>query len=874
MSYNSLLADAALLVRLNGDANLDGTGDANDISGNAAHGTWSGTPAYDDPVTVWGRKSFDFSGATYIDVALDPVLDLDEPQTAVAWVHWLTASGGANTNPRVFSLENGLENSVNEVNGRIQCYGQGPTAQTGSGVISVNNTYLLAVTQSGLARTVYLNGASVASSSGLTASLTSSLLRIGNSQAADRKLRGQMEDMRLYSRALSQPEIAEIFAGPEPVCTVAPVATGTATEGQELSCTTGTWGLPVEFSGSNGTITYAYQWTRSNDGSGTGEADIGSATSSTYTLTATDVGKYIRCRVRASNTGGYDLDAASNFTDAISSGVVVPIEIVPPFLGSQVYETQTHALLIPGVYSPEPDAYAYQWQEFNDPAWEDISGETDATLELQVGWAGKVIRCAVIPSLAGNPGAASYSAGFTVLAEPAVPVQTAEPLVTGNVVPGEVLTTTPGTWSDAAAVFRTAWITDDQSFGGAVQQSGYTATGSFRLRYSATPGKYFCIREIGYSAGSVHVITQYTYWPITATITGAVAPVIQDGRLDTFAEASLASRLVYPLGSSADRAYWSGYGGTTALTNGTVTRNAACWARDIDLTGVGHFFHASTQCYGFLISPWHIVVPKHDSLSDDPVGTSVGFYDPDQSPKLVTTTIASKVMIDDDFAVCKLTAAAPDWAKVYRIPAAILYHADFVSRILWIGGLSHNWHCMIGQASYTAAGSNFTFTKITSDAYADSAVGNDSSGPVGFICGDEFVPITVLRTAPSLGGQGLNTAYHATAIQAAMDTLGPGSLTLGRYTPPSPQILRDDDQLVEVASSVNIGAAASLVRSYRRNGSVIAGSADALDLTLNGEYLRRDSYGAVSSDSNAVTVADLSDQTPLLLRRRRAAAGA
>lgn len=128
----------------------------------------------------------------------------------------------------------------------------------------------------------------------------------------------------LFDDALTAGEVAELADGPEPVNTVAPELSGTETEGETLTSTSGTWGLDLPWgSGSetNGTPTYSYQWTRSDDGTGTGEADIGGAESSTYTLTASDVGKYIRCRVRANNDGDYDADADTNsdFTGAIAA---------------------------------------------------------------------------------------------------------------------------------------------------------------------------------------------------------------------------------------------------------------------------------------------------------------------------------------------------------------------------------------------------------------------------------------------------------------------------------------------------------------------------------------------------------------------------
>ena len=78
--------------------------------------------------------------------------------------------------------------------------------------------------------------------------------------------------------------------GTPPANTVAPAITGTAQEGQTLTCSTGTWtGTPI--------ITYAYQWKRNG-------SNIGSATNSTYLLVAADVGQSIKCTVTATNGAG------------------------------------------------------------------------------------------------------------------------------------------------------------------------------------------------------------------------------------------------------------------------------------------------------------------------------------------------------------------------------------------------------------------------------------------------------------------------------------------------------------------------------------------------------------------------------------------
>ncbi len=77
---------------------------------------------------------------------------------------------------------------------------------------------------------------------------------------------------------------------------------GTATVGQTLSCTTGTWT-------GDATIVFTYQWQRAG-------VNIGSATSSTYLLVDADYGSAIRCRVTGTNGAG-NATANSNATAAV-----------------------------------------------------------------------------------------------------------------------------------------------------------------------------------------------------------------------------------------------------------------------------------------------------------------------------------------------------------------------------------------------------------------------------------------------------------------------------------------------------------------------------------------------------------------------------
>lgn len=72
---------------------------------------------------------------------------------------------------------------------------------------------------------------------------------------------------------------------------------GQTMEGKTLS-------LSKVFKDVDGTAegTSTYQWVRANDAAGTGAADIGGATSSTYTLVTADNTKYISCKITPVNT--------------------------------------------------------------------------------------------------------------------------------------------------------------------------------------------------------------------------------------------------------------------------------------------------------------------------------------------------------------------------------------------------------------------------------------------------------------------------------------------------------------------------------------------------------------------------------------------
>jgi hypothetical protein len=89
-----------------------------------------------------------------------------------------------------------------------------------------------------------------------------------------------------------------------------PAISGTTSVGQTLTSSLGTW--------SPSPNSYAYQWSRANESSGT-YSDISGAISRTYILTSDDLGKFLKVTVTATNSSGSSSPVLSNATSAISA---------------------------------------------------------------------------------------------------------------------------------------------------------------------------------------------------------------------------------------------------------------------------------------------------------------------------------------------------------------------------------------------------------------------------------------------------------------------------------------------------------------------------------------------------------------------------
>ncbi len=200
---------------------------------------------------------------------------------------------------------------------------------------------------------------------------------------------------------------AEVLSPAAPSNTELPVVSGSDVEGQTLSASNGSWsGSPTG---------YAYQWQDCN-ALGEGCANIEGATSSSYVLAGSDVGRTVRVVVTATNAGG-STPVHSEATAAVTAEVLSPAApsntALPVVSGSDV-EGQTLSASN-GSWSGSPTGYAYQWQDCNalGEGCANIEGATSSSYVLTALNVGGTVRIRVTASNLG---------GATSATSPATPV--------------------------------------------------------------------------------------------------------------------------------------------------------------------------------------------------------------------------------------------------------------------------------------------------------------------------------------------------------------------------------------------------------------------------------------------------------------------
>jgi hypothetical protein len=241
-----------------------------------------------------------------------------------------------------------------------------------------------------------------------------------------------------------------------PSYTAPPSVTGIAQDKQKLTATKGTWSSVTS-------ISYSYRWLRC-DTTGAACSSISGATSSTYTLTSSDVGKTDRVRVTATNSGG------STSADSAPTGIVQalpPTNTALPTISGMPQDTMT-LTAGKGTWTGSSLVYSYAWLRCGatGATCNPISGATSSTYKLTSNDIGATIRISATADNSSLPsgGTASATSAATVAVVALPPANTAVPTISGTAQEGKTLTAANGTWKGSTPLsFSYQWRRCDLS---------------------------------------------------------------------------------------------------------------------------------------------------------------------------------------------------------------------------------------------------------------------------------------------------------------------------------------------------------------------------------------------------------------------------
>jgi hypothetical protein len=262
---------------------------------------------------------------------------------------------------------------------------------------------------------------------------------------------------------------AVVTAQTAPVNTAEPLISGSAVEGATISTSTGTW--------TGTSLMFTYQWVRCDAGGGLSDGSdcpsIPSATSSSYTLVAADIGRRLRVQVTASNATG-TASATANPTDVVQQATTSgpPRNLVEPSIsGTFVVGRVLFASL--GTWAgTTPITYEYQWVRCGgDGGLPDgsnctfISGATTSSYTLTTDDVGQRMRIRITATnslgkqtLASNASDVVTATSSTTPA-PQAPRVSVLPAILGPATVGTTLTASVGLWTGAAPIlYSYQWV--------------------------------------------------------------------------------------------------------------------------------------------------------------------------------------------------------------------------------------------------------------------------------------------------------------------------------------------------------------------------------------------------------------------------------
>ncbi|MGH2958077.1 MAG: hypothetical protein ACRDKE_00615, partial [Solirubrobacterales bacterium] len=245
-----------------------------------------------------------------------------------------------------------------------------------------------------------------------------------------------------------------------------PTISGFLAIGQTITSTPGTWTVLHDQLG----YALGYQWQRCDDATAGSCSNIALATTSTYVLAAADYGKRIRLSVTASNSDDSALQ---------SSAISQPVSQVPANTGLPTFSgtAKVGSVLAggQGTWTPADATLANAWLRCTSTllaSCSPIASQTGSTYTLVAADDGMYIRLRVTGTTTAGSAMAESSASAQIITDndndgvvdgsddclgetgtkpngclPSDIVGTGVPTISGNLVVGQTMSSTNGTWS-------------------------------------------------------------------------------------------------------------------------------------------------------------------------------------------------------------------------------------------------------------------------------------------------------------------------------------------------------------------------------------------------------------------------------------------
>ena len=257
---------------------------------------------------------------------------------------------------------------------------------------------------------------------------------------------------------LTSTATGSVAARPNTSATGRPTISGPARVGDTL--TADTTGIADADGLTN--VSYSYQWVA-------GGTDLGGATGSTYTLTASEQGQTIQVRVSFTDDAGNETTLTSAATEAVAAKANSLATGEPSISGTaRVGDTLTvDTSGIADADGLENATFSYQWIGNDGSSDTDIAGATDSGYMLVAGDEGQTIQVRVSFSDDAGNETTLTSAATEAVAAKANSLATGEPSISGTARVGDTLTVDTSGIADADglenATFSYQWIGNDGS---------------------------------------------------------------------------------------------------------------------------------------------------------------------------------------------------------------------------------------------------------------------------------------------------------------------------------------------------------------------------------------------------------------------------